>query len=62
MADNGKADHGAQGGVKSGGREGSRDHIASKETTGSTRYATINLILVRKQLTVTGLRQNPTLS
>jgi hypothetical protein len=48
MADNGQADHGAQGDVKSGGREGSRDHIASKETMGSTRYATINLILVRK--------------
>jgi hypothetical protein len=48
MADNGQADHGAQGGMKSGGHKGSRDHIASEETMRSTRYATINLILVRK--------------
>jgi hypothetical protein len=48
MADNGQADHEAQGGVKSGGREGSRDRFASKEPMGSTRYATIILILVRR--------------
>ena len=46
MEDNGQAYREAQG--EPGEREDSRDGVASKETMGSTTYATIILILVRK--------------